>query len=282
MNEPTGPLKIGFAIASRGRPSALIGVIAAAWRLQSGRNHMAFTVAVDDDDILTTQAMHLMAQDGEMPVTPTRAERPPYMAAAQNRAIEAAMGADLVCLLSDRTFLITPGYDQAIVDAAVKYPNRILWISSPGDPDTTVPIIPHTILDIMGWKPLPEIFPFWFSDTWLMEVDRMCFGGPSLRIRPMYSGARKQTTSGRDFEFWTKVFIATRPARMAEAQKWSSALGLTWRDPPPEMLDDFHSRDRHLLAHADEFQAAFGDKREASPQYVEAKAKAEKLLEGLS
>ena len=282
MMHPSEPLKIAYAIASRGRPSALIGVIASAWRLQSGANLLAFTVAVDDDDEKTLEALDLMKRDGEFPVQAVPAPRAPYMAAAQNRAVAAAGDADLVCLISDRTFQITPGHDVGIVDAAMRFPHRVLWYSSPNDPDTTTPIIPHTVLDALDWKPLPEIYVYWFSDTHLMEVDRMCFGGPSLRIKPMVAGARGRTTRGREFRWWTELYIALRPRRLAEAKRLNAALGLEWKDPPPEMLEDFAIRDRHLLEHAADFEARFGDRAEPGPEYREAKAKAEKLMEEMA
>lgn len=276
------PLKIAIALASRGRPAAMCGVIMTAWRLQSATNHLAFTVAVDDDDVDSIQMLDLMKRDGEVPVTPVIAPRSYYLGGAQNRAIKAAEGSDLVTLLSDRTFVITPGWDIGVAEAAMKYPNRVLWWSCPSDPDTTTPIIPHTLLDRMDWVWSPEIFGYWYDDTWWMEIDRMIFGGPSLRVRPMFSGARGQTTRGRDFEFWTRAFIVLRPRRMAEAKRLAEALGLPWKDPPPEMLDDFYARDRHLLAHADEFQRVFGDPRPPDEGYLLAKARAEKLMEEMA
>lgn len=282
MNGNPPQLKIAIAIASRGRPASLIGAIAATWRLQSAQHLLAFTVAVDDDDDKTLAALDLLKMDGEIPVTPVIAPRAPYLAAAQNRAIAAAVGSDLVTLLTDRTYVITPGFDVGVADAAMKYPNRILWWSNPADPDTTVPIIPHTLLDVMNWNPLPEVYSFWWTDTHLAELDRMIFGGPSLRIRPMFSGARGHTTRGRDFLFWTQLWVALRPRRMAEAKRLAESLGLPWNEPPPEMMEDFHARDRHLLANADAFMRAFGDQRPPDEGYLLAKARAEKMMEEMA
>lgn len=278
MQTADHPVRIAFCIASRGRPASLVGVVMAAQRLQSGTNHIAFMVAADEDDIKTLDAIQFLRDSGEVNIHSTVAPREPYLAAAQNRSVQAAMGAEIVCLISDRFYSITPGYDIGIVDAAIRHPNRLLWFSCPSDPDTTMPIIPHTWLDVTDWRPLPEIFPYWFTDTWLAEIDRMCFGGPSLRIRPMYAGARQQTTRGREFEFWTRLYIALRPQRVEKAKRLSEAMGLTWADPPAEMLADFEARDRHLLQHAADFEERFGDKSAPGPDYLAAKAKAEDML----
>jgi hypothetical protein len=47
------------------------------------------------------------------------------------------------------------------------------------------------------------------------------------------------------------------------------------------MLGDFYARDRHLLTHAAEFEAAFGDKRDPGPEYAEAKERAVRMMEEL-
>jgi len=281
MIQQPDSLKIAIAIASRGRPAALAGAVMAAWKLQSARHHLAFPIAVDEDDAATLAMIETLKAEG-IPAVPVVAPQSPYLAAAQNRAIAAAQDADITTLLTDRTMVISPGWDIGIVDAAIKYPNRVMFWSCPSDPDTTVPIIPHTILERTDWRPLPELWVYWYSDTWLTEVDRMCFGGPSLRVRPMYSGSRQQTQRGRDFAFWTQLFVATRPMRIAAAKKLNADLGLEWKDPPPEMIEDFLARDKHLLDHAEDFQRMFGDNRPPSEQYLEAKAKAEAMMKELA
>ena len=278
METADHPVRIAVCIASRGRPAALAGVVMAAQRLQSCTNHLAFSLALDDDDVKSIQMFETLAQSGEVNVHADIAPRDSSIAAAQNRAVRLAMGAEIVTLLSDRAFVITPGWDVGVVDAAIRHANRLLWWSCPHDPDTTMPIFPHTILDQVGWQPHPEIYPYWYIDTHWAEIDRMVFGGPSLRIRPMYAGARAQTTRGRDFAFWSRLFAGLRPKRVDEAKRLADALALPWNDPSPEMLADFYARDRHLAQHADDFEARFGDKSPPDEAYLAAKARAEDML----
>lgn len=278
METADHPVRIAICIASRGRPAALAGVVMAAQRLQSAVNQIAFALALDDDDVKSIQMFETLAQSGEVNVHASIAPRDSSISAAQNRAVRLAMGAEIVTLLSDRAFVITPGWDVGLVDAAIRHTNRVLWWSCPHDPDTTMPIFPHTILDAVGWQPHPEIYPYWYIDTHWAEIDRMVFNGPSLRIRPMYAGARQQTTRGRDFAFWAGVFAALRPKRIEEAKRLNEALGLTWLDPTPEMLSDFYARDHHLAQHAEDFEARFGDPNPPGPEYLAAKARAEAML----
>lgn len=275
----TAPLKIACAIASRGRPVALCGVIATLWRLQSGQNHLAFTVACDDDDAPTQAMLATIAADGEIPVIPVPALRAPTLGAAQNRAIQRAMDADLVTLPSDRTFCISGGWDALLADAHRAHPNRVLWWSSPEDMDTVLPVLPKAWLDLTDWRYSPEAYPFWYDDTGLMEVDRMAFGGPSLMTRAAYSGARQRTTRGRDFAFWTEAFVARRSERVALAKRLALALNpFGWTEPPAEMMADFHRRDDHLRTNAALFEERFGDTAEPSEQYRELKRNAEEAI----
>lgn len=272
------PLKIACAIASRNRPVALCGVIANLWRLQSGHNHIAFTIAADEDDARTQSVLATITGDGEIPVIPVIAPRAATLGAAQNRAVQRAGDADLVTLPSDRTFCVSPGWDAILAEAHRKHPARVLWWSSPDDMDTVLPVLPRAWLDATEWKYSPETHPFWFDDTGTMEVDRMAFHSPSLMTRAAYSGARSRTTRGRDFAFWTEVFIAMRSHRIETAKRLAETLGDGWKEPNDAMLADFHRRDEHLRQNAPLFEERFGDKSEPSAEYLALKDKAKEML----
>ena len=274
-------MRIAIAIASRGRPSAMAGVVMSFWRLQSGRNELAFPLAIDDDDVKTIQMARFLQED-EPPVVLDIAPRPGTLAECQNRAIKAAAGSDVVVLASDRTFCITPGFDEAIANAVKKYPNRVMWFSSPTEPDLVLPIIPKAFLDAVAWDYAPVVWPFWFIDTWHVELDRLIHGGPSLRVKCMYSGGRAKTTRGRDFEFWIRLFVATRKSRIKASKILADTFGVEWKEPDPAMIAEFEARDKYQLDHVADFEKAFGDPSDPGPEYVAAKARAEKIMEALS
>lgn len=277
----TDPKKICVAIASRGRPSALVGVIMGLQRLQSGRNMVAYSVAADVDDP-NTEAMLKFVADEEIPVVLNTAPRAPYLGAAHNRAINQAQDADIVTLMSDRSYCITWGWDLAISEAAEKYPNRVLWWSSPVEADTTMPILPASVLDAVDWKYSPEIFPFWYDDTGWAEIDRMIHNAPSLAVRAYFGGMRGKTTRLRDLAFWTTLYAALRPRRIEQAKMIAARLNLPWTDPPEEMMADFLNRDKHLIENAEALEQAFGDpSAEVTPEYLDAKENGKRLMEEL-
>lgn len=271
-------MRLSVAIASRGRPCALIGVVLSLWRLRSGLHEIGFILGVDEDDLPTHRACELLATD-EAPVAARCEPRAPYLGRVQNALIRESPTADVVTLMSDRTFPLTIGWDAAIADAVTKYPQRVLWWSCPTDPDTTIPIIPRAVLRAINNQWSPCLFSYWYDDTWRMEIDCMTHAAPALRVGSAnYGGARAFTTRGRDFAFWATFFAATRPRRIYEARNLAATFGREWKEPTMEMLEHFRQRDRQLIARAPEFEKTFGDPSEPGPEYLEAKAKAETII----
>lgn len=272
---------ITVAIASRGRPLALIGVVLALSRLAANPIAVNFVVAVDDDDIETQDACHRLAR--ELPVHTTAAPRS-TLAACWNRALLAAKGAEAVTLMSDRTYPITPGWDAVLGDAIAQKPNRVLWWSSPEDGGCVVPILPKAWCAATKWQAGPDTYPFWYTDTHLQELDLMVHGGPSLKVQASYAGTRGATQSGRDFAFWHGIFQATRPGRWAQALHLAEVFGRreAFQGSSQQFTDYCAAYDAMMQERAPAFEERFGDRRPPSQAYIAAKARAEALLQEIA
>lgn len=269
-------MKIAVLTPSRGRPLALTAVLMGLWRLRSTKHEIIFIVGADKDDEKTIHAAEQLQV--EFPVYVMAGERG-TLGHVMNNMMKAAheLNQDVVTDVTDRNFCITPGWDDCIAETTKLRPNRILWWSCPYDPDCTLPVLPHVWCEALEWKWSPEIFPFWWDDTWLMELDLMVFGGPSLKMQASYAGERGQTTRGRDFAFWFKVFAATREQRWKQAETIARKLDTKIQDR--ESLEKYFSvYDSSGLQRSPIFEERFGDKRPPGIEYKRAKAAAEMIL----
>lgn len=270
-------MKIAVAMASRGRPMGLIGSIMSLWRLRSGKHDVLFRVGLDEDDEASHQATFDEAEFPEGVIGAVVKPRSPWRGARENDAIALCEGADVVSIMSDRTFCITPGWDDVLARATIQMPKRVLWWSSPGDGGCVVPAVPRAYLEANGGKWSPEIFPFWHDDTWNVEIDVLLHGLPCQKVTASYAGWRGQTQSARDFAFWQDFFARTRPMRRAQAEVLGKILGfpVTQR---PDVEAYFANFDASMNQRSAAFQDRFGDRSEPSPEYEIAKARAEKML----
>lgn len=278
-------MKITVCIASRQRPAALIGVVMALHRMRSTQHELDFVLGLDTDD---PTGEWIKAFEGELAPLYSVADPPGVRGEVENRMIRCARDAggedkrpDVVTLLSDRTFNITPAWDEWLARAVQATPQRVLWWSCPEDPGCIIPIAPRLYLEANGWTWSPEIFPFWWDDTWHQEIDLMIHGLKSKKARCTYSGARGTTANGREFAFWLDVFSKTRDKRRALAEAIAAKLKLPELPQRQDVDGYFASYDRQMAERCPGFEERFGDQREPSERYLAAKEKALKLLSEL-
>lgn len=269
-------MKIIVGIASRGRPLALTGVVMGLDRLKSGKHEVQYVVGADHDDAHTGGAILQLKE--EVNIVGAWDKRT-TLAFVWNRLAAFDKDADLVTLMSDRTFCITPSWDDILADAVEQKPNRVLWWSSPGDSDHTVPIISKAWLQASDYRWCHDIWPFWFADTENREIDLLVSARPPLKVSANFAGARAQTQSGRDFAFWFKLYAALRPSRVERARKIAKAFGQDIRMPPDGFFDAW---DQEMQARSEEFEQIFGDKRGPSAAYIKAYNNGVKLLKELT
>lgn len=271
-------MKITAAIVTRGRPAALIGVVMALWRLRSGAHELEFALGFDDDDSTSFQPACLLNAD-KVPIVSVIRPRGLTRGHVVNGLVARCTDADVVTTLTDWTFPITPGWDDVIAQGAQLYPNRLTWWSCPHIPSCVVPAIPAAWLEAAGWRISPEIFPFWWDDTWLEEVDAIMSGGPCLKLPASFAGTHGKTTRGRDFAFWGRIFAGTRWIRVVQARRMAVALGLPVPQLSPGLRASFEANDQFQQDKADEFERIFGDGSEPTEAYLRVKSAALRLIE---
>ena len=270
-------MKIAVCIASRGRPAALIGAVMAAWRLRTGRHDVQFILGVDDDDGFTHK--HLLAFMGEVepiivspPAITVRGEVENAMLAAASEREP-----DAVTLLSDRAYIITPGWDEGLAVGVNTEPKRVVWWSCPDDKGCVMPVIPSAYLRAVDYRWSSEVHPYWWDDSAQQEIDLMLHGLPSMKIHPMYSGRRGPTQSAREFVFWLDVFKAMRPQRRAQARQIAATLELPFIERP-DVEQYFAAYDNAMRARCEEFEKGYGDTDPPTARYLLARARAEKWI----
>jgi hypothetical protein len=246
------------------------------WRLRSTLHEVQFVFGLDDDDKLSVSGLSLLNEITPLPIYCVGA-RAPCRGTTENRVLAAARDCDVVTLLTDRTVVITPGWDDVLARGAVEQPKRPLWWSCPTDNVCAIPIMPRALMDAMDWRWSPELFPFWFDDTWNQQIDLLIHGLPSLKIKASFSGQRGKTTRGRDFGFWIEFFHRTLPIRVAQAQEIAAKLGFEFR-AREDVLRYFNSWYEQMKAGAPSLQETFGDPRDPGPEYAVAKQNAERMM----
>lgn len=264
-------MQFSVCIASRGRHYDLMSVIVGMWRLRSGAHDVRFFVGVDNDDARSVVLSHNLQVSDPLPITWSVADRQPTLGAVNNRLLSLS-SPDAYIITTDRAHIITPHWDAQLADDLKAHPGRVLWLSCPSDPDPTHPVLPADYVKSVGWS--PEIFPFWFDDTWNAEIEFMAYGN-IVKVPVWFFGERGKTTRARDFGFWFDVFAATRPQRVEKAKTLFRGEG---------GMVAFSQRVGALCsqtvspARIKELEARFADDSPPSAEYIAAKAKAEELL----
>ena len=257
------------------RPLGLVGVVMALQRLRSLQHEVRFRIGIDDGDEDSFAACQSLA--GECPIDVVPGPRPVARGEVDNRLLRGSTDADIVTMLTDRTFVISPGWDDALVRGVTEQPKRLLWWSCPEDQGCTMPIISRAWREAADHTWSPEIFPFWFDDTWNQQIDLMLYGMPSLKIVANVSGQRNKTNRARDFAFWITLFNELLPLRVEQAKTIAARLEVPFENREP-VMKYIGQHYQTLLANIPVLEKHFGDNGEPDAGYVEAKTRAEKLM----
>src|SRR5512135_596435 len=223
-------MKIGVCLVTRNNPGPLIGVVMGLWRLRSNLHELQFVLGFDRDDKISPRVLRYTGEV-KPPIICCIEDRSPTRGTFENRVLQQArdLGCEMATLLTDRTFCITPGWDDILARGVTELPLRPLWWSCPHDNVCAIPIMPKGYLDALDWKWSPELFPFWFDDTWNQQIDLLIHGLPSKKIAASFAGQRGKTTRGRDFGFWIEFFHRLLPMRVNLAETVAKAQGLEFK-----------------------------------------------------
>lgn len=247
------------------------------FRLASGANEISLSIAADCDDAATIDAAERLGNGGH-PLQLYGLARPLGLGELHNRMAAAAPPDAAFMLWSDRVLAITPDWDHNLAMGCMQCPNRVIWLDSVHLTGAGQFVLPPAWRAAQG-DPCPGLYPFWFEDTAVEELDAFVHGFPRMSLAAKCAGTRgAKTTRCRDIAFWVSVFAATRPQRLAQAAEIGRKLGVA---PPSNLagiIANFETRDASFIARAPALQEQFGAEGPADETYLAARARAEEIL----
>lgn len=209
-------MTVSVCIASRGRKEML------RQTLRSLIDGMALpetqiVVALDQDDADGTVSVPFPPRER---VLWSIAPREDSLGAKYNRA-QQARRADLYVLWADDMVMPDAGWDTKLTVAAAHLPDNcgvVFFGSIPGILQPGIAVT-HKFVEAMGFFNVPY-FPFWWHDTWIMEIATMCDRYIHADVRVELLDITKGTSRGvREITFWAELFDRLRPSRRAVAEK---------------------------------------------------------------
>ena len=268
-------MRIAVLLLSRGRPAGLVAAIQSLHATASGERPVHYVVCGDDDDPTMEQAQDLLSH---VPVTWSINPRPDALGRAWNLGAQALEGWDLALFTGDDTVPCAWHWDSRMAESAARSNGAYAWTEA-NDPDNcTYWVTTRRWHEAVG-RACPELFPYWFNDTWVAEQHLFAFEAPIPVDRGLIMGGQRGTTREmREVSFWFRVFAATRPQRIAEAARIALAHGRQPSDPTP-MLEWCRRWDAAQQASVDRYNRIFAaDTVPPTPRYLRLRAQAERLL----
>ena len=201
-----------------------------ARNLLSGRHEVEFVMALDEDD---PQSVDYFASFTG--ITRYVQPRPVGVGDCWNRAAR-AHAADFYLAIPDDAWIVSPGWDAFMVNALVHGIDGhmtaaqlgiVSWYDAQQPTIASVFGMSAAWIEANGFVYDPR-FPFWFGDSALVETAIFATGQgmpgtSSLQFASMPGNVNPRL---RDMDLWWALFAATRPERVATAQKIVRQSGL--------------------------------------------------------
>lgn len=218
-------MKLNLCIASRGNPVNLCDVIVQTDARVIDYQNTIISVALDNDDDSIPDV-----PDTQCQVVWDIGEREDSLGAKYNRAARNSP-ADVYILGADDNIFTTDGWDEKVREAMGLFPDNFGFVYF-GRLDGTLPTqmaVPQKLIEIQG-SMFPEHWPFWYHDTWTDEIAHMTGRILWVDIDVKEIGGRGKTRGIQEVPFWTTLFDALRPQRVATAEKLSGMFNPVWID----------------------------------------------------
>ena len=262
-------MKISVLIPSRARPFMLCDTILSLHARASGTQDVTCIVGCDDDDPDTADAVDLLKARG-LPVVAHVAPRSSSLGGMVN-VMSLAYPADVYCSLCDDVQVTTPCWDDVIEETWLKRRDGVWWWRTKES---------HYAVVSEKWRAaagriFTDYFPFWWDDCWLIQLGKYVTGKPQQYIDAWLDDRAPATTRMRDLEFWTEFYWSRADERRAEGNRIRRALGR-----PSFKVKPHHELHRNpdYTRRTGEIQAKQGERAPPTPEYLQAKARAEGLM----
>lgn len=221
-------MRLIINLVTRGRPQLLKTTLERTLPNIANPDTLIF-VSCDIDDMPTVEYVHHHFGKHSN-VKLSIKEREDATSAKYNRALE--LEPDLIANLSDYTPIVTPGFDQRIIETAKLFPDGIGVVVNPmrNASFSDMYVMTKRLYKLLGWY-APPYFRYWFWDHWVDEVarriDRMALTDIALEYPP---GGKPQTQNLREPSWWATWFDAGYMMRRKQAQTIIDAMDEpSWR-----------------------------------------------------
>lgn len=267
---------------SRHRPAGLLSVLTSLDALATGSNLITYALLIDSDDDQTRMHVDLWRMNDMLPQNThvIVGERDKTLNARANEVV-GAFAADVYFCPPDDGYPLAQHWDAMFSGLSEQLP-AFAWQEKNDPGNATFIAITERWRKATG-RMFPEYFPFWFSDTWLLEVHLLAFAKPLGIVNQLPMGGKRGKTQGmRDLEFWFRFFAATRIERIAEAEAVAKEFGFTVNVERErrQFMELLEQADASQLQRVPQYEVAFGaNEAPETEQYLAAKQRARDWLD---
>ncbi len=253
-------MKLAISLATRGRPELLLRTIMIT-SSNIRNSETVLMIQADADDEPTLDFLENIQETGLYKLHVSIRPREDTVAAKWNRVIDEIPDADVYMPVCDDGPIITPGFDDMVLEAASIPPDGIAFVynrmenaSFPG-----IQAVTREVVDLMGGEIYVPLFPYWFVDHWLDDIAKMSDRIFFCDVDHDADTNRPGTMEMREPGWWGTFFDACYLKRRATAFKIIDAtMDTTWRKDQlkrnvplheyrSKWIND-HVRDNHGLA----------------------------------
>lgn len=271
---------IGVYVPTRGRQHLCTSTLNAWQQTAADPGNIKFVMGVDYDDessakIIAGEGLQIHVFDKDT-----------ITCGARVKQLSGLLDVDIYLAIVDYYFPLTQYWDNALRHIMVGGGNEIANITFAPAPQAF-----HVTACSKRWMSLankfePEIFPFWFSDQWRVEMHSYVFNkAPGTFSEIAVGGTHSNRTHNmHELPFWWGLFHALRPRRLREAYEVYKGYGLsipTFKEfvaSRRDNIDMFLRVDNAKKNQFATYERDFGQIGTPSEKYLRCKANAEKLI----
>lgn len=272
--------KIGIYVPTRNRKSLCVSTLNAWSHLANNNDYIQFVVGVDEDEAdsyrdLEGSGLQLHVFSNDI-----------ITCGGRVKELSSLLDVDIYLAIVDYYFPLTQYWDEVLRNVMTRGGVEIAnLVYAPA------PTALHATACSKKWIQLankfePDIFPFWFSDQWRVEMHAFVFGKafdsyPEIQVGGAHSA---RTNNMHDVDYWWGLFHSLRPLRIREAYEVYKGYDLScptlkeFTALRRDLIDMFIRVDLGKRKQLDGYQQLFGALGEPSVKYLRAKANADKLI----